>query len=150
MITYRAATPQDAERADLRALALRGLATMEFAGTVSQPQLSEVLRAATSGSHYAEIAEIDGRVVAYFGALIVPHLWFERFQMQVVGWYTEVPGAGLELLKRALRWMREQMRITLMVVTVNPITDSKAARAMNRLMRQTGAIALPTYIYHGG
>lgn len=148
VMLYRGADEADANRADLRELAMRGLRTMKFDGVVSQGNVDAVFEELRTGRHYAEVAEEDGKIVAYFAALIVPHLWFERSQMQVVGWYSEARGAGMELLRRAIRWMREQMGITLMVVTANPIGD-RATAVMNRAMRQLGAEPLPTYILRG-
>ena len=144
----RSTTAADVNRQDLRELAMRGLKTMKFDGVVSQANVDAVFEELGTGRHYAEVAEEGGKIVAYFAALIVPHLWFERGQMQVVGWYSEAKGAGMELLRRAIAWMKSQLNITLMVVTANPIGE-RATAVMNRAMRQIGAEPLPTYIIRG-
>ena len=88
---------------------------------------------------YAAVAEKDGVVGAYIGGITSEHAFYERLQLHVFGWYSELPGAGLKLFDMMMAWRDENP----MIVAVYLYADPDAR--LNRIMARRGAIVVPVY-----
>lgn len=118
-------------RADFRALVREGLMSRDLGLPISDFKLSAFCDAVIK-DHYGLVAEDDGVCVAYLGGVVASHYWFDRAQLNIVGWYSKRPFAGMRLLTEALAWAKGRPHIKAVMVTVNPEFDAQVRRVIER------------------
>lgn len=92
---------------------------------------------------FGALAERNGAIVAYLGALVVEDPYFERQQLCVTGWYSEAHGAGWKLLRMLREWKRARPMIGSVLIPANP------SEKLQRIMQGRGATMLPNYLFTG-
>lgn len=131
-MTARRASDADVDGPYLKPLVREGLASGRLALAVDERKLVECCRAMTR-DHYAEVAEEGGRLVAYIAGQVFEHPWLNRCQLNIVGWYSIRPGAGVLLMRRCLRWAEQNPNVTTVSLWVNEAHEERAARILKIL-----------------
>lgn len=135
---YRRAVLADMDRPESMLLLHRVLTIQPHGMVVDEAKVrATATHAITKG--YAAVAEKDGKIVAYIGALIDEHPYYERQQMCVVAWYSDAPGAGLRLFRDMMDWRDAHPMIGTVYVFADP--DER----LNRVMIRYGAKIAPSY-----
>lgn len=142
-MTIRPAKPQDID--GIVALGIEALKNDPYEGLViSEERVREAARECISGAnHFCWIAEDDGTVVAAVSAFALPMMFYERFQLTVVQFYSKAAGQGVKLLREMLRWADGRPAIKSIVFTL----EHKADPRIGKLLRRLGFTAeLPVYM----
>jgi hypothetical protein len=66
-------------------------------------------------------------------ACVQPSFWFDKLQCSVLLYYTQVPGAGLPLLRELARWVKSRSAIKVAVLELEPDADPRLVKFLNRL-----------------
>ncbi len=119
------------KRDDFRTLVREGLLSRDLGVPISEIKLTTFCDACANG-HYGAVAEHDGRCVAYLGAVLADHYWYDRMQLNVVGWYSKHPFAGIRLLEMALQWAQSQPHIRTVLLNVNPEFEEQVRRILKK------------------
>lgn len=76
-----------------------------------------------------QLAAFDGgRMVAGIAAAVIPMLFFERCEAQIVMFRSVKPGAGVMLLRALRRWVAKDMRVRRVVWPMEFHTDERTLR----------------------
>jgi hypothetical protein len=140
VIHIRRGTPQDADRDDFRELVSRGL-SLEDSDLVIDPDKVIATAQVLCAGGTAWIAEREGVMVAYLGGQVFEHPWLNRCQLNVVGWYSEHPGAGIALAKRCIEWARSNPNITTISWWVSAAHAEKAVAILKHLTKQSPTLS---------
>lgn len=127
---YRRATKDDLNRG-LSALILQGIYS-DTRFTIDEDKLFHTCAALADPPNYSAVAIDHGQFVAYIGGQVQPHAWYPRSILNVIGWYSVKPMAGLPLLTRMMRWASAQPLIKSVIVTVNPPFVERVQRILDR------------------
>lgn len=132
-MTIRIAVP-----ADIPAIVSLGIEALERGAyeklVISHERVEAIARECVSAaSNFAWVAEHDGQVVAAVCGFVSPCLFYERNQFNICQFYTRVPGAGLPLLRQALRWARARPAIKIIVFTLEGDADPRIGKLLMRL-----------------
>jgi hypothetical protein len=95
--------------------------------------MADTARTCLNPAHFMWVAEQDGRVVASVAACVQPSFWFDKLQCSVLLYYTQVPGAGLPLLRELARWVKSRSAIKVAVLELEPDADPRLVKFLNRL-----------------
>lgn len=92
---------------------------------------------------FAAVAERDGVLVAYIGAIVTENPFYERFQASVVAWYSEEPRAGFKLFEMMMEWKERYPMIGSITIATNP------DKRLEKILVKRGWITLPSYLLVG-
>ncbi len=132
-------TLDDLDREDCFSLVMRGINSKRVTMIPDRGKIRR-MSARLVDEGFAAVAEKDGVVVAYISALVTENPFYERFQMSIVGWFSEEPRAGWQLLRMAMEWKEEMPMIGSVVITTNP-----SAR-LQRILERKGWATMPSYL----
>ena len=100
---------------------------------IDRDAMAETARTCLNPAHFMWVAEQDGKVVASVAACVQPSFWYQKLQCSVLLYYTQVPGAGLPLLREFARWVKSRSAIKVAVLELEPSTDARLVKFMKRL-----------------
>ena len=127
----RRATTKDV--AAIRGLAIESVSKDPIPVRICKESMDETIREALGNNHFLWVSEIDGEVVAAFGAMSQPSFWHERQTCSVMLYYTRVPGEGLKLLREFVRWFKHRPVIKVVVMELEPNTDKRMLKYLRRV-----------------
>jgi len=100
---------------------------------IDREAMAETARTCLNPAHFMWVAEQDGKVVASVAACVQPSFWYQKLQCSVLLYYTQVPGAGLPLLREFARWVKSRSAIKVAVLELEPGADARLVKFMKRL-----------------
>jgi len=100
---------------------------------IDRDAMAETARTCLNPAHFMWVAEQDGKVVASVAACVQPSFWYQKLQCSVLLYYTQVPGAGVPLLREFARWVKSRSGIKVAVLELEPGADARLVRFMKRL-----------------
>jgi N-acetylglutamate synthase-like GNAT family acetyltransferase len=100
---------------------------------INRESMADTARTCLNPAHFMWVAEQDGKVVASVAACVQESFWFNKLQCSVLLYYTQVPGAGLPLLREFARWVKSRSAIKLAVMELEPGADPRLVKFLNRL-----------------
>jgi len=100
---------------------------------IDRDAMAETARTCLNPAHFMWVAEQDGKVVASVAACVQPSFWYQKLQCSVLLYYTQVPGAGLPLLREFARWVKSRSAIKVAVLELEPGADARLVKFMKRL-----------------
>ena len=118
---------------------MRRVLTIRDTGLVIDEDKVRAVVANTITNGYAAVAEKDGVVGAYIGGIASEHPFYERQQLHVLGWYSELPGAGFKLFDMLMAWRDENPMIAAVYYYADP------NERLTRIMARRGAVVCPSY-----
>lgn len=89
-----------------------------------------------SEKHFGYVVERDGEVCGFLGAVVTPHAFYDGNAALVVGWYSRA-GGGLRLMRRFLKWVDANPRITLAEYSLPRKNRERIAAVVRRLGLRT-------------
>lgn len=100
---------------------------------VDREAMRETLQVLMNPAHFLWVSELDGKVVAGLAAHVGKSFWYRGMQCSVMLYYTRVPGACIPLLRELARWCKSRSGIKVAVMELEPSTDPRLVKAMNRI-----------------
>ena len=100
---------------------------------IDRDAMAETARTCLNPAHFMWVADQDGKVVASVAACVQPSFWYQKLQCSVLLYYTQVPGAGVPLLREFARWVKSRSGIKVAVLELEPGADARLVRFMKRL-----------------
>lgn len=100
---------------------------------IDRNAMAETARTCLNPAHFMWVAEKDGKVVASVAACVQPSFWYQKLQCSVLLYYTQVPGAGLPLLREFAKWVKSRSAIKVAVLELEPGVDPRLVKFLNRL-----------------
>jgi len=100
---------------------------------INREAMADTARTCLNPAHFMWVAEQDGKVVASVAACVQESFWFNKLQCSVLLYYTQVPGAGVPLLREFARWVKSRSAIKLAVMELEPSADPRLVKFLNRL-----------------
>jgi len=100
---------------------------------IDREAMAETARTCLNPAHFMWVAEQDGKVVASVAACVQPSFWYQKLQCSVLLYYTQVPGAGVPLLREFARWVKSRSAIKVAVLELEPGADARLVKFMKRL-----------------
>ena len=117
----------------IRELGIESVSKDPIPVRISKSEIDDSIREGLGNNHFLWVSEIDGEVVAVFGAMSHPSFWFERQQCSVMVYYTRVPGEGIKLLREFVRWVKNRPVIKVAVMELEPDADPRMLKYLRRL-----------------
>lgn len=87
----------------------------------------------TSPRNFAWVAERDGVIGGALCGLVNDCLVYERAQVNIVQFYTRIPGDGIALMREAVRWWRSRPALKVIVFTLDADADPRIGKLLARL-----------------
>lgn len=139
---FRAAKPMDAT--GIVALGLEALRMdADPLLVISEERVCRVTRECISNpGDFVWVAVQDGKIVASVAAMVTDMLFHERRQANVIQFYSQVPGAGMPLLRELVKWYRSRPVLKLLLFTLEHRADPRIGKLLRRLGLQ---VELPVY-----
>lgn len=132
-IVFRAAKPQDITA--VAALGIKALTEHAYSGLViDETKVKDMAVACISSpSHFCYVAEKNLQVVAAVSAFVMPMVFHQRQQANVVQFYSTVAGAGAPLLRRLMWWWRNRPGVRTLCFTLECGCDPRIIKLLTRL-----------------
>lgn len=99
---------------------------------IDRKAMADMVLECMGPAHFMWVTEVDGKVVAAFGAQVLPGFWFHKLQASVGLYYTLVPGAGLGLVREFIRWVKSRPAIKIAVFELEPGVDPRLVKFLKR------------------
>lgn len=109
---------------------------------IDRDAMADTARTCLNPAHFMWVAEQDGKVVASVAACVQPSFWYQKLQCSVLLYYTQVPGAGLPLLREFARWVKSRSAIKVAVFELEPGADARLVKFLKRLGFAREALSL--------
>jgi hypothetical protein len=100
---------------------------------INRQAMADTARVCLNPAHFMWVAERNGKVVASVAACVQPSFWFDKLQCSVLLYYTQVPGAGVPLLREFAAWVKGRSAIKIAIVELEPGVDPRLVKFMKRL-----------------
>lgn len=100
---------------------------------VNRESMADTARTCLNPAHFMWVAEQDGKVVASVAACVQESFWYHKLQCSVLLYYTQVPGAGVMLLREFAKWVKSRSAIKVAVLELEPGVDPRLVKFFNRL-----------------
>lgn len=132
---FRRLTPNDLDQAI--EFAIKGLRAELYPLHMSPAKVEVAARHFLTSEVDFHLAAFDGdRIVGGIAVHINEMLWFQRSEAHIVMLFAVVPGVGFQLLREAMRWTSEHMRIRRVVWPLED--DAPFDRMAHIAMRRFG------------
>ncbi len=100
---------------------------------INRDAMADTARTCLNPAHFMWVAEQDGKVVASVAACVQESFWFSKLQCSVLLYYTQVPGAGLPLMREFARWVKSRSAIKVAVMELEPDADPRLVKFLKRV-----------------
>jgi hypothetical protein len=100
---------------------------------INREAMADTARTCLNPAHFMWVAEQDGKVVASVAACVQESFWFSKLQCSVLLYYTQVPGAGLPLMREFARWVKSRSAIKVAVMELEPDADPRLVKFLKRV-----------------
>lgn len=132
MIDFRPAKLEDTP--GLIDLAVESVSRDPLPVRTSRPAISETLKSVIGNStHFCWVGVEGSAIVSAVVASTSYGFWFDRQQSSVLMFYTRKPGAGMPLIRRYAKWVKERPAIKIAAFELEPAMDSRYERVLARL-----------------
>lgn len=130
-MTHRRATTADIPA--IVEIAVASVSVNPLPVKIDRAAMAEAVQFGLNPAHFVWVTEVDGKVVAAVVAHVSPGFWHERLTCSVLLYYTQVPGAGIGLLREFARWVKGRSAIKVAVFELEPDADPRLVRFLKRL-----------------
>lgn len=87
----------------------------------------------SSAAHFLWVVEEDGVVCGALAAVVHPSFWYRGGQCSVLLYYARTPGAGIAVIRKFARWVKDRPMVKVAVFELEPEADPRLAKLLARL-----------------